>query len=288
MGEFYFDTLPHTLSFTFDQEATASDWNVALKVLNLSTGAAVPAEVAGTFNTALNSIIYKLNFNDTTQTGTPLSSGNYVAILDGSIITSTTTGLQMVGADGVAGDSYAYNFFFGLGDLNHDHFVDLGDVATIVANFNGTSGHFSQGDLNYDGHVNVLDINLLLPLFSATTSPLDSPVDSSVTSAGDDSVQIAWTAPWPIQRSPDTISTAIPPVSPAGLRAQATRIRWIRPCKRSPRIRTSSYPRTMTTPAATVENLVAALTALEGDRHIALYQTPPQQLTFSFNQSVSW
>ncbi len=64
-------------------------------------------------------------------------------------------------------------FFFLMGDANHDAFVNLADFNLLAANFGQTGRNFGQGNFNYDagGLVNLQDFNLLASRFGMTVAP---------------------------------------------------------------------------------------------------------------------
>jgi hypothetical protein len=51
------------------------------------------------------------------------------------------------------------------GDLNSDSVVDIGDLATLIANFGDTSAAPEDGDLDDDGDVDIADLALMVNRF---------------------------------------------------------------------------------------------------------------------------
>ena len=182
---YYDQTLPNQIAFTFNENVSASNWSAAVTVIDLNTGQSVP--VAGTYSSALNTVIYNLNNN------IELSNGNYAAILHGSQITDAN-GLKVTGSDGVAGDDYGANFFFCAADFNHDGNVDFQDLTIVEQNLNQFGRTFSQGDSNYDGVVNSSDLQEVLFLYGQSMSALQTPGTPTLTAATPSSVQLTWAA----------------------------------------------------------------------------------------------
>lgn len=133
---------PHSLSFTFNENVTAGAG--ALQVQNLTSG--LPVTPAG----------YSFDGNTHSATFTfagALSTGDYRAMLLASGVTD---------AAGVhpAAD-YQFNFFFLVGDVNHDGKVDFSDLVILARHFGQSGAAYSDGDLDYDGKVDFNDLVIL-------------------------------------------------------------------------------------------------------------------------------
>jgi hypothetical protein len=66
---------------------------------------------------------------------------------------------------------HVLNFFFLIGDANHDARVNLQDFNVLAANFGQSLRDFTQGDFNYDSVVNLLDFNILAGRFGRVLVP---------------------------------------------------------------------------------------------------------------------
>src|SRR6185295_12748063 len=86
---------------------------------------------------------------------------------DGSY-TATLSGVTDVAGNGLVGGNNVLNFFFLLGDANHDGTVNLIDFNTLAANFGQSGKDFSGGDFTYDGSVDLADFNLLAAHFGTS------------------------------------------------------------------------------------------------------------------------
>lgn len=133
---------PHSLSFTFNEDVSASD--AALNVQNLTSGLAV-APAGYSFDAATHTATF-------TFAG-PLPSGSYRATLLASGV-SDSSGIHPV-AD------YPFSFFFQLGDVNHDGKVDFTDLVILARNYGKSSAAYADADLNYDGKVDFSDLVIL-------------------------------------------------------------------------------------------------------------------------------
>jgi fibronectin type 3 domain-containing protein len=194
---YYYETLPQTLTFTFNEDVTSpgGQWNSALSLINLNTGQAVSGVTA-----AYAPLTYTLTYSFA-QTAPP-AEGNYVAILHGSMITDRgSQSACLIGSDGIAGHDYVYSgsntsrndFFVYDGDVTHDRSVNSADLMTVLAHFN-TRGTYSQGDVNYDGQINTSDLQEVLFEYNTSLAYLSAPGTPTLTSAPNGSVQISWTA----------------------------------------------------------------------------------------------
>ena len=156
---FGFDSAPHTLTFGFDADASAGLGTADLTVVNLTTGATVPAAA---FSMAYDEAGDEVTF---AYSGV-LPDGNYRATLS---------------ADGTMLDSdYSADFFVLAGDFNRDRSVNLADFTVLANNFGRSGVGFGGGDANYDGSVNLSDFTILANRFGATLPPPDGGDDGSL------------------------------------------------------------------------------------------------------------
>jgi glucose/arabinose dehydrogenase len=164
-SEFVFDgfTLPdspHRLRFTFSEDVSASLSVDDLILRNTTTSQLVPAShLALEWDSPANRAEFTFpGFEDGI-----LPDGNYTATLPAAAVTDAAG--NPLAADGAA------EFFFLIGDANHDRSVSLSDFDILAANFGQTNRTFSQGDFNYDGVVNLADFNRLAGRFGVSVAP---------------------------------------------------------------------------------------------------------------------
>jgi hypothetical protein len=153
---FAFATAPHALSYPFSENVAptlaADDFAV-----QQTPGGAVPVSLS--YNGGTN--VATLNF--TSAPGGVLADGNYQATLGAAGVTD-------VAGNALAGDD-VLNFFFLMGDADHNGTVNLGDFNILAGNFGQSGRDFTQGDFTYDGVVNLNDFNLLAARFGQSLAP---------------------------------------------------------------------------------------------------------------------
>ena len=180
----YDQPLPNQLTFTFSEDVTSSDWTGSVSVIDLSNGTTLVT--SATHMPAYNELVFGLN------NSTELSDANYAAILHGSQLQGATTGLSVVGNDGVAGDDSTFNFFFQESDFNHDRNTNSADLQIVLADLNHP-GTFSGGDTNYDGYVNSADMQDVLFFLNKSLPLLGTPGTPTAYVASSSSLDIEWT-----------------------------------------------------------------------------------------------
>ncbi len=159
-------TSPHTLSVVFNEEVGWTIGDTDFGVQNLDNPGAVP--VTSSYN-----------------------SGNTTATLSFtgvSVLPDADYRLTVFGADirDVAGNflvglaDYTSDFFFMMGDANHDRAVNLIDFNIVAANFGQSPRNFGQGDFNYDGTTNLIDFNILASRFGTILAGPDALPGGSV------------------------------------------------------------------------------------------------------------
>ncbi len=153
-SNFLFDTLPQRVTFTFNVSVGPTLSLADFIVQKLPAGPIVTPD--------------SLSYNSLTNTATlsfsaPLPDGNYRA-------TVLAAGITNLSGDPLPAD-VIFDFFFLLGDANHDGRVNLGDFNILAANFGQTPRNFTQGDFNYDTIVNLSDFNILAARFGVVLSP---------------------------------------------------------------------------------------------------------------------
>jgi hypothetical protein len=152
-SSFLFETAPHRLAFTFNQNVGASLDTNDILLENLTTSQTIPA-------TDLS-----VSYDGGTNTGTfsylpsVLADGRYRATLLAAGITNG--GGQPLGAN------HVFNFHVLAGDATRDGRVNLDDFNVLASNFGQAGRTFSQGNFSYDagGQVNLDDFNILASRF---------------------------------------------------------------------------------------------------------------------------
>ncbi|HSV16005.1 MAG TPA: Ig-like domain-containing protein, partial [Tepidisphaeraceae bacterium] len=161
---FQFNVAPQSISYAFSEDVGASLTPHDFLVEQLPTGGATVADadksVSGT-----SSIV--LGFTSV------LASGNYRVTIAASDVTDTAGNALSAGS--------TFDFFIYAGDVNHDRWVDVGDLGLLATNYGTSSGAtWGQGDFNYDGAVDVADLGQLAGNYGTT---LAQPTGSAVTAA---------------------------------------------------------------------------------------------------------
>jgi hypothetical protein len=162
-GAFNFLT-SHSLTFSFNENVSASLTTSDIVVFNQTTGSPVAtASMALSYNGGTNTAT--VTFPG--LTGALLTDGNYQATLVAAGITDPA-GNQLDGnGDGTPGDNFVLSFFFLNGDASRDGRVTLTDFNILAGNFGQSGRDFTQGNFNYDagGQVTLQDFNVLAGRF---------------------------------------------------------------------------------------------------------------------------
>jgi hypothetical protein len=160
LSQFAFIPSPNLLSFTFDQDVSASLSSDDLQVQRIGDG-------------DLSGIIYN-GYNASTNTGqfalpASLPDGNYRACFLPNSVMGTSNNVMT--------SQCVLDFFVLSGDANHDRTINALDFNLLATNFGGSAKTFAQGDFNYDTTVNSTDFNVLATRFNTT---LDAPASESL------------------------------------------------------------------------------------------------------------
>jgi hypothetical protein len=150
--QYTFATAPHALVYDFSEDVGATVDAADFVVLKLP-GSPVPVSVS--YNSGTNAAT--LSF--TAATNGILDDGRYQSVL-------SAAGVTDVAGNGMAADD-VLDFFFLMGDADHDGRVNLNDFNILAANFGQSGRDFTQGDFDYSGNVNLNDFNLLASRFGA-------------------------------------------------------------------------------------------------------------------------
>src|SRR5262249_5979625 len=144
----------------------------SVTVTNLNTSSAVTTSPSYSGNTKTVTFTFP---------GGILASANYRTVLNGATITDAA-------GNAVAG-SPSGNFFFQVGECNHDRAANALDFNALASNFGQSGKTFAQGNFNYDAIVNSLDFNALAAAFGNVLAPSpaapianDAPAASAVAS----------------------------------------------------------------------------------------------------------
>jgi hypothetical protein len=153
-SRFAFETAPQRLTFTFDQDVSASLSLADVTIRALPSGPTItPAS---------------LTYDAATNTATVMLSG----VLADSDYRATLAAAGITGPSGVPmGADYELEFFFLRGDANHDAIVNLRDFNILASNFGQSGRDFTQGDFNYDTVVSLADFNILAARFGQSVAP---------------------------------------------------------------------------------------------------------------------
>jgi hypothetical protein len=158
-SSFVFAAAPHRLSFTFNDNVSASLGTDDIVLENLTTMQTIPSgQLSVSYDVGTNTATFSYSGNASGLTGV-LPDGAYRATLVASGITNGQ-GVPLAA-------NYILNFLFLNGDANHDGRVSLQDFNILAANFGQSPRDFTQGDFNYDTIVGLADFNILAGRFGA-------------------------------------------------------------------------------------------------------------------------
>ena len=156
---FNYKALPHSLTFVFsrDVSGTLSRWSP--RVWNLTSNTQV-------WPTAMH-------YDHVTDTATfhfagQVASGQYRATLPATII-ADLSGRHLDG-------DYHFDFFFLVGDINHDGKVDSHDLEILARNYHRRDASYADGDVNYDGVVDLGDLLIIGKNYGEALEGFGSPV----------------------------------------------------------------------------------------------------------------
>jgi hypothetical protein len=156
---FRFETAPHRLQFTFNQQVGLSLSTSDIVLQNLTTSQVIPSgNLAVSYDPLTNVATFSYTGNAGGIPGV-LPDGNYRATLLAPGITNTAG--QPLAAN------HVFNFRFLQGDANNDGRVNLIDFDILASNFGQTNQTFAQADFNYDTIVNLPDFDILAARFGA-------------------------------------------------------------------------------------------------------------------------
>ena len=154
---FQFNTAPHRVHVSFDENVSASLGTNDVVLENLTTMQTIPSsELSLTYDSTTNTATFSYSGNASGIAGL-LPDGNYRATLLAAGVT-TPNGQPLP-------SNHVLNFFFLQGDANHDGRVNLDDFNVLAANFGQSPRDFTQGDFDYSGNVNLDDFNILASRF---------------------------------------------------------------------------------------------------------------------------
>jgi hypothetical protein len=138
-----YQTVPHKIAYTFDQNVGASLDTSDLVLKNLTTNVTIPAgDLSVSYNAGTNTGTFSY-LGTTDGIVGMLPNGTYEAKL-------LAAGVTNAGGTPLAADHIS-NFFFRQGDANHDNVIDGDDYSIIDNGFNTGLSGWINGDFNYDG-----------------------------------------------------------------------------------------------------------------------------------------
>jgi hypothetical protein len=158
LDTYHYQTSPHTISFKFTENVSASLTSSDLTVHNVTTSSNIPSAQFTVSYDSLNNIA-----TFTYTGGTFLPDGDYTATLNAAGVTDA--------AGNPLPANFVSTFFFLQGDANHDRAVNLLDFNILASNFGQSPRDFTQGDFTYNGTVDLLDFNVLAGKFGQTLGP---------------------------------------------------------------------------------------------------------------------
>jgi hypothetical protein len=167
---FNFLVAAHSLAYAFNENVGPA---LATGDLAVVKNPATPVTTALSYNGGTNTG----TFTFPTFTNGTLADGRYTATL-------TAAGVTDVAGNPLAGGNNVFNFFFLLGDANHDATVNLTDFNALAANFGATPRNFTQGDFDYNTVVNLTDFNILAARFGTSVAPQVNSAARGITPLG--------------------------------------------------------------------------------------------------------
>lgn len=161
VSNYLIDTASHRISIQFNEDVSQSLADEDdLTVQNVADGNPISATLEGDW------------WNTQTLTATftlpgVLETGNYRAVLDAQDVTDS--------AGTPLASDHTFDFYFKLGDADHDRDVDLSDLGQLATYYGQTGGAiYAQGDFDYDGDVDLNDLGTLSTYYGgALAAPPD-------------------------------------------------------------------------------------------------------------------
>jgi hypothetical protein len=164
-AQFFWQTSPNRITFTFSEDVSSSLASADLQVLP-----GIDATYAG-YDESTDTATFNL--------ATPLASDDYQANLQGA-------GVKDIAGNAMSAD-FAFPFYFLFGDADHSRAVDSTDFNVLAANFGASGVTYAGGDFNYSGSVDSLDFNVLAANFGSSlpsqAGRLAAPAATTATSA---------------------------------------------------------------------------------------------------------
>lgn len=157
-----FELAPN-LHMQFSEDVSASLTVNDLGLQNLTTGQSInPSDMHLNYDHETNVAVF--SFPGFTRGLLP--DGRYRAtILSGTV--SDTDGNPLDGdTNGTAGGNLTFEFYFVLGDADHNGVVDFDDYSRIDNGFNNDSSGFSNGDFDYNGVIDFDDYSIIDQAFN--------------------------------------------------------------------------------------------------------------------------
>lgn len=158
-ANFAYASNPQKLVYTFSEDVSATLSPADIYIINTTTYQSYsPASFS--YDKASNTAVFSF--------GSMLPEGNYRAYLFSDGITDAA-GNQLDGdANGSAGGSNVYDFWFLPGDTNGDGTVNFADLTAVAQNYGGSAKTYAQGDFNGDGRVDFADLVMVSQNYGAS------------------------------------------------------------------------------------------------------------------------
>jgi hypothetical protein len=161
VSNFLFETAPHRLQFTFNDDVSSSLSTSDIVLENLTTSTTIPSgNLAISYDSATNTATISYTGNASGIAGV-LPDGNYRATLLAAGIAGTAA----------MAANHVFDFFVLAGDADHDRDIDVNDLGILASNWQQSPRTFAQGDFDYSGTVDVNDLGILASHWQATLAP---------------------------------------------------------------------------------------------------------------------
>ena len=162
----------HRLGYIFSEDVGPALTATDLLLENLTTSSTIdPASMSIAYDSSVN--LATVSFPGLAIALLP--DGNYRATFAAANVTD-------IAGNPLPAD-HVLNFFFLMGDANHDGRVNLADFNILASNFGQGGRDFTQGDFNYDGTVNLADFNILASRFGTVLAPASSSASGNASPA---------------------------------------------------------------------------------------------------------
>jgi parallel beta-helix repeat protein len=194
-ANFQSNSSPQKLRYTFSEDVSATLSPADIYIINTTTYQSYsPASFS--YDRAGNAAVFTF--------ASMLPTGNYRAYLFSDGI-SDAAGNPLDGdANGSAGGSNVYDFWFLPGDTNGDGRVGFADLTAVAQNYGGSGKTYAQGDVDGNGRVDFADLVMVSQNYGADMSAGAAVAASSALAAIESSAGVSSSPakPAPLASSP--------------------------------------------------------------------------------------